>query len=207
MGKIIVSGEGKVTTAPDVGFLNVTITAQGKKSKEAREENNKVSAEVLSKLKGDFKIAPKDLKTLGLQTYPQYEVVKKGVKKAPKIISYIIIHVIAVKIRDLSLIDDIIDGVSDVGEQVNVGQIDFGIDDETRNKLTQGVRKLAFADAKSKAELYCKEAGIVLGEIESLQENSYRGGGYQKHAIRAACAMPESTLESVGVQVQPLLRL
>tara|TARA_Y100000034_G_scaffold135112_1_gene205729 strand:+ start:4009 stop:4263 length:255 start_codon:yes stop_codon:yes gene_type:complete len=50
------------------------------------------------------------------------------------------------------------------------------------------------ADVRAKAELYCAEAGVTLGDLETLSENSY-GGGRQ---VRAAAMAPKMAMEAFG---------
>lgn len=178
--QIVVNGEGKIVTKPDLATFTAAVVTQSAKIKDTQKENTSRSNEVLGFLKSKG-IEEKDLKTVGYFISPQYQYDSRpciqiypspcSPQGPPKITSYEVRHTVEVKVRDLNKVDELLSGVVEKGAN-EVGSISFSVDDE--EKVKAEVREKAIEDAKAKAEVLADQLGVKLRRIVSFSES---GGG------------------------------
>jgi uncharacterized protein len=192
---IMVSGDGQSSVAPDMAIVNLSVVKQAKTAREALDENNKAMTEVLAALKKGG-IAEKDLQTSGFSVQPQYNYPQStdGQPKQPELIGYHVSNGITVRVRDLSKLGGIID------QSVTLG-INQGGDISFTNDKPEGVideaRKDAIASALKKAKTLTEAAGVKLGRIIEISENS---GRPMPQPVYRAAMMKEAADSSVPVQ-------
>jgi uncharacterized protein YggE len=107
-----------------------------------------------------------------------------------------------VRLRDVNKVAGIIDVLVGAGAN-ELGGINFVV--SQASKLLDDIRDKAVADARRKAEIYAKAAGVTLGEPLSISEEGaatpvLRGKMMAPMAAGAAVAQGEETL-SVTVSV------
>lgn len=192
MGKITVSGIGIVTAKPDIAFLSVVVSTLSKKSIKAREENNKIMNAALDILKG-LNIESKDLQTSMIDVSPQHT------PKPPyKIVGYAVKNNLVARIRDTDNVDQVIDSLSQLGDELAVGQIEFDV--EEKDKLYESARIAAIKDAMEKVDLYCKEAGLKRVTLAEMSEQYYRRRGITRGIEAQSFAASASADSSTNVQ-------
>lgn len=178
--EISVSGEGKVTAKPDIATITLSVVSEGSTVKDVTADGNtKMNAvnETIKKLGID----PKDMVTSAYYLSPQYpeppviyrdeENVTRTVT-TPTISGYRLEQQLTVKIRNLDLVDDVLDTSVKAGTN-QVGQLLFNIDDDS--EILKEARAEAFQKARTKAEEMAAAAGVRLGRIVTFYENA---GGY-----------------------------
>jgi uncharacterized protein YggE len=166
---ISVSGEATVSAAPDLAQIDAGVANDARTAKEASDANNAAMGKVLLALKGAG-IDEKDYQTSRLSLQPQYATSSKGLERATSIVSFRASNRVTVKIRDVTKVANVIDTLVSAGAN-DVGNISFEV--TQASKLLDGVREQAIADARRKAEIYAKAAGVTLGAPISISE----GGG------------------------------
>lgn len=160
---ISVTGEAQVTAAPDLAIIDGGVTTEARTAREASESNNTAMGKVLLALKGAG-IAEKDAQTQHLSLQPQYAANPKG----PTVITgYRASNRVAIKLRDMTLVAQTLDILVGAGAN-EVGGINFTI--AQPSKLLDDARTEAIADARRKAEIYAKAAGVTLGVPVSITE-------------------------------------
>lgn len=158
------SGEGKILAKPDIAVVSFAIVTEATDSREAQDENSVKSKKVVDFLKKEG-IDEKDIRTVGYNIYPQY---KYPQYDKPEIRGYQVNQAIEAKIRDLSDVSKILDGVVEAGvNQVN--NLSFTIDNP--EKLKAEARAKAITDAKKKASELKGQIGLKLGKIVNFSEN------------------------------------
>ncbi|TIU73795.1 MAG: DUF541 domain-containing protein, partial [Mesorhizobium sp.] len=75
--RIIVSGEGEATVAPDMAILSLSVMREAKSAREALDANNDAMAAVIAAMKSAG-IAERDLQTAGIQINPRYNYTNKA---------------------------------------------------------------------------------------------------------------------------------
>jgi uncharacterized protein YggE len=197
---ISVTGEANVSVAPDQAQIDGGVTSDAKTAREASEANNAAMGKVLLALKGAG-IDEKDYQTSRLSLQPQFATPSKVTERAG-IVSFRASNRVMVRIRDVTKVAGIIDVLVGAGAN-EIGGINFTV--TQASKHLDEAREKAIADARRKAEIYAKAAGVTLGEPISISEEGaptpvFRGKMAAPMAAGAAVAQGEETL-SVTVSV------
>jgi uncharacterized protein YggE len=195
---ISVTGEATVSVPPDQAQIDGGVTSDAKTAREASDANNAAMGKVLLALKGAG-IDEKDYQTSRLSLQPQYAPNRSG---PSPVVGYRASNRVTVKLRDVTKVAGIIDVLVGAGAN-ELGGINFTV--SQASKLLDDIREKAIADARRKAEIYAKAAGVTLGEPLSISEEGsappvFRGKMMAPMAAGAAVAQGEETL-SVSVSV------
>src|SRR5947208_16554122 len=195
--RVVVSGEGSVSVAPDVVQIRSGVTTQGKTVREATETNSKTMAALLTALT-ESGIPQKDVRTAQLSIQPVYASQDSG--KEQKLVGYNVVNHVSAKIKHIEKLGDVLDRLIAAGA-TDVWNVEFLVSDP--GKALDQAREAAIADARRKAEVYARAAGIRLGQVEWITEASGFGPvplrGQGASAARAAAvpiATGEDTLEA-----------
>src|SRR3954451_2907564 len=170
---ISVTGEATVSVPPDQAQIDGGVTSDAKTAREASDANNAAMGKVLLALKGAG-IDEKDYQTSRLSLQPQYAPNRAG---PSPVVGYRASNRVTVKLRDVTKVASIIDVLVGAGAN-EVGGINFMV--SQASKLLYDAREKAVADARRKADIYAKAAGVTLGEPLSISEEGpsvpvYRG--------------------------------
>lgn len=160
---ISVTGEATVSVPPDQAQIDGGVTSEAKTAREASEANNTAMGKVLLALKGAG-IEEKDVQTARLTLQPQSVSNKTG---PSAISSYRASNRVTVRLRDITKVASAIDTMVGAGAN-DIGGIDFMV--SQASKHLDEAREQAVADARRKAEIYAKAAGVTLGAPLSISE-------------------------------------
>src|SRR6201987_2791946 len=150
---ISVTGEASISVPPDLAQLDAGVASDGKTAREASDANNTAMAKVLAALK-TAGIEDKDFQTSRLSLQPQYAPNRSG---PSPIVGYRASNRVTVRIRDVSKVAGVIDTL--VSPRANdIGNVGFEVGQAS--KLLDAAREKAVADARRKAEIYAKAAGV-----------------------------------------------
>jgi len=198
---ISVTGEARISVPPDLAAVDAGVATDARSAREASEANNTAMAKVLAALK-TAGIDARDIQTSRLSLQPQYAPNRSG---PSPITGYRASNRVTVRIRDVGKVAGVIDTL--VGSGANdIGNVSFEVSQES--KLLDEAREKAVADARRKAEIYARAAGVTLGTPLSISEEGaphpiYRAKMMQGAPMAAAptpIAQGEETL-SVSVSV------
>ena len=195
---ISVIGEATVSVPPDQAQIDGGVTSDAKTAREASDANNAAMGKVLLALKGAG-IDEKDTQTSRLSLQPQYAPNRSG---PSPITGYRASNRVTIRLRDVTKVANAIDVLVGAGAN-DIGGINFMV--SQASKLLDEAREKAVADARRKAEIYAKAAGVTLGEPLSISEEGspapmFRGKMAAPMAAGAPVAQGEETL-SVTVTV------
>lgn len=160
-----VDGEGKATAAPNTATVAFGVTKQAPTVAAAQDQTNTAVQNILNNLK-NIGIDTKNIKTTNYSVQPNYSF--GGT--AQTITGYTVTQNVEVKIQPLDKVNKTVDTITASGANL-VGQVSFGFDDATKQKLEDQARQEAVNIAKRKAEGLAKAAGIHLGSIINVIEN------------------------------------
>lgn len=186
-----VTGEGKVSVAPDIASVSVGIRSQGSTVKSVQEQINSVINKVSDALK-DLGIDKKDIQTVNYSIYPDYDY--SG--NSQRIKGYSASTTLSVRVRDIDKVNRVIDTATSNGAN-EVSGISFEKDDRT--KAENEAREKAVEEAKKKAENAAKIAGFKLGRIINYSEGF--GDFPRPISLRAMGAAEQ--VETPKTQVEP----
>ena len=160
---ISVSGEATVSVPPDLALVEGGVTSEAKTAREASDANNAAMGKVLQALKGAG-IEAKDVQTSRLSLQPQSAPNRSG---PPAIVGYRASNRVTIRVRDVTKVANVIDTLVAAGAN-DIGGINFMV--SQASKLLDEAREQAVADARRKAEIYAKAAGVTLGAPLSISE-------------------------------------
>jgi uncharacterized protein len=197
---ISVSGEANVSVPPDMAEIDGGFTSEAKTAHEASDASNVAMGKVLLALKA-ASIDPKDIQTSRLSLQPQTQNAPNR-SGSPSIIGYRASNRVTIRLHDVTKVASVIDMLVGAGAN-DIGGINFMV--SAASKLLDEAREQAFADARRKAEIYAKAAGVTLGAPLSISEGTasapmFRGKMAMAPMAAAPVAQGEETL-SVTVNV------
>jgi uncharacterized protein YggE len=181
--RLTVTGEASVTTEPDLAQIRTGVTSQAKTAKEASDANAKAAQGVVAALRAAG-IDDKDIQTTRLTLQPTYD--NSTGPTRGKINSFLASNQVMIRVRDIAKLADIIDRTVSAGA-TDIGGIEFIV--SAPSQALDRARDAAVADARRKAEIYAKAAGVTLGRVLTLSEDQASAEPMLMSA-RAAAAPP-----------------
>ena len=196
---ISLNGTGTVKLAPDIVSISTGVESDAAVAKDALAKNTASMTMVVEQLKQSG-IEAKDIQTTNFSVEPRYDT--RDEDKAPKLIGYHVTNSVFITVRDISKLGEVLDKIVSLGAN-SIGGISFGV--ANREGIENEARKLAMADAITKAKLFAQAAGAELGEVMSISEQGGFQPYFEKRAaapMAAAAPVPiEAGTESVSMQV------
>src|SRR5713101_8125735 len=181
---ISVTGEATVSVPPDLAVIDGGVTSEAKTAREASDANNAAMGKVLLALKGAG-IDEKDFQTSRLSLQPQTAPNRTGPNA---IVGYRASNRVTIRLRDVTKVASVIDTLVAAGAN-DIGGINFMV--SQASKLLDEAREQAIADARRKAEIYAKAAGVTLGAPLSISEEGSPGPmPFRKMATGMAVSAP-----------------
>ena len=181
---ISTTGEATVSVAPDLAQIDGGVTSEAKTAREASDANNAAMGKVLLALKGAG-IEEKDFQTSRLSLQPQSAPNRPG---PSTIVGYRASNRVTVRLREVAKLANVIDTMVGAGAN-DIGGINFMV--SQASKLLDEAREQAIADARRKAEIYAKAAGVTLGAPLSISEEGAPGPmPYRKMVAGMAASAP-----------------
>jgi uncharacterized protein len=177
--RVVVVGEGSVSVAADVARIRSGVSTRGKTVREATETNSKTMAAILTAL-ADSGIPQKDIHTAQLSIQPVYA--SQDPHGEQKLVGYSVSNHVNAKIRHVEKLGEILDRLIAAGA-TDVWNVEFQVADPS--KALDQAREAAIADARRKAELYARAAGVTLGRVVSIEEESERSAPLPMRALAA----------------------
>ena len=172
---LTVSAEGRSARKPDLALFTAGVTSSGKTAGEALSANSADMGRVIAALKRAG-IADRDIQTSNLSLNPVYAQQRPRPDGAmepeqPLIIGYQVSNTVNVRQRNLGEFGKVIDTLVSAGaNQVNGPSFQIDNSDEALDEA----RTEAMAQARSRASLYARAAGLKVLRILSISES----GGY-----------------------------
>ena len=169
--RIVVTGEGSVSIAPDLAILNLSVMREATTAREALSANNAAMGKVLDAM-AKLGIAKRDLQTSSFDIQPRYSYPQQqgaGADQSPKLVGYVVRTSLSVRVRDISRVGEVLDTSVTLG--VNEGGSILFTNDDPSAAIAQA-RVKAVQDAQSKARTLADAAGVKLGKVLEISEQS-----------------------------------
>jgi uncharacterized protein YggE len=166
-GTISVTGSGTVTTEPDTATTTFGVVTQGATAQEAMARNSQEMAKVIDALKRAG-IASKDLQTQYVSLDPRYD------NQGREVVGYTASNSVAAIVRDLERAGNVIDAAVTAGANTVSGP---SLSRDDQSKLYNDALERAVANAKAKADVLARAAGVSVGAVQSMTESPQTGGG------------------------------
>ena len=162
---LTVVGTGEVRAKPDLAVVRLGVVSQAATARAALDANNEAMAALLGALERQ-QIAERDVQTSQFVVQPRYQHDPEG-RDPPRIDGYEVSNQVAVTVRDLDRLGEVLDEAVSVGSN-NILGVEFGLADPEPRR--DEARRLAVEDARRKAEIYAEAAGLALGPVRSISE-------------------------------------
>jgi uncharacterized protein YggE len=197
-------GTGHVAGAPDVMTITIGVQTSGVHASDALAANATRANSVIATLKSHG-VADADLQTSQLSLYPQFD------NSGAVIRGYQVTDTVTAKLHDLARAGGAIDAaVAAAGDAGRLQGVSFSFNDDSH--LLAQARAAAVAAARTQAQQLADGAGVKLGSLRSLSEDTTPAGPYPYPSNAAAAAGGSGTPVQAGtaeltVQVTALWNL
>jgi hypothetical protein len=181
---LTVSGEATVSATPDEALIEAGASSEGKTAREASDANNTAMGKILLALKA-VGIDQKDIQTSQLSLQPEYPPNRSG---PSAVVGYRASNRVTIKLHDVLKVAGMIDTLVGAGAN-EINGIAFSV--SNASKLLDDARQRAITDARRKAEIYAKAAGVTLGAPLAISEEGAPGPmPYRRMSAGLAAATP-----------------
>jgi uncharacterized protein len=170
--RIMVTGEGTADVAPDMAVLTLSVLREAKTARAALSANSEAMSKVQSAM-ASLGIADRDLQTSNFSIDPRYTYPPRqgtGAGEAPKLVGYKVRNGLTVRVRDISKVGEVLDTAVTLG--VNEGGSILFTNDDPADAIAQA-RVAAMQQALEKAETLAGAAGVKVGKVLEISEQSY----------------------------------
>lgn len=189
LGTITVSGHGEASVTPDEATIYMGATVRRPAGGEALDALGERSTALVESLKG-LGVAPEDIQTAGLNLYPTTD-------RDGAITGYEASTNVTVTIHDLERAPEIIDGVQAfVGDELTLSGISFDVSDPSA--AMADARAAAVDDARERAEQYAGAAGVDVGAVVQISEDT--ATPYQPRGAMPAPAAGDDAMSEVAIE-------
>jgi uncharacterized protein YggE len=163
---ISVNGEGLVKAKPDVAQTTIAVDVTNADPIAAQRDAATRMDKVIAKLK-EMGVAADDIKTNQYSLTPQYNYTQN--KETPTLVGYRVVNSVAVTIKQLDKVGQILDAAATAGATSLQG-VTFTIADPTA--VQSQARVAAVKQARARAEELARAAGASLGKVTSINEST-----------------------------------
>lgn len=170
--RIMATGEGSISMAPDMAIVSLTVTREAKTARAALDANSTAMAQVITAM-GEYDIADKDMQTTGFSIQPRYIYPKNRGETPPTIAAYTVRNSLTVKVRELVNLGALLDRSVSLGVNEG-GNVRFGNDDPSQ-ALAQA-RAEAVKDALARVATIAQAAGVKTAGVLEISEHQGRSG-------------------------------
>lgn len=181
-----VDATGKVTRTPDLATVRAGVVTQDATAATALSQNSARMARVVAALR-QAGIASRDIATSNVSLQPQYRYAEN---QPPAITGYQASNSVSVRFRDVAKAGPVLDALVTAGANqidgpaLSIAEPDVALDE---------ARAQAMRQARARAELYARAAGLRVDRIVSISESGENsGGGPRPPVVYARAAMAEA---------------
>ena len=188
---ITMTGHGEVKATPDLATISAGVTTNAPTAAGALSANTSRMNQVFDALK-KLGIPDRNIQTVGFSVFPQYT---NGDNNSPRrLTGYQVNNEVTVRLDDIARVGSTLDMLVGAGANQMNG-ISFDI--ATPAPLLEKARAQAIGDARARAVIYARAAGVALGPIISISEG---GGEVQPRPLYRAMALAAPVPVAPGEQ-------
>ena len=185
-GTIVTTGTGRVGVEPDIAELRLGVAVSRPTVGDARAVAAETMTAILSAVAAAG-VERRDIRTSTLSIQPRYDY-RDG--KPPTLTGYDLANVVAVTVRDLARLGDVIDGALGAGA-TSLDGLTFRVDDP--RAAEREARIAAVAEARERADVLAAAAGVTIAGVHDIVEAGAVPVWPQPKAARAMLAADSGT--------------
>lgn len=204
-GSLEVTGMAVITGAADMAEITLGVETKDESAETASQENAHLMNRVLKALK-ELGFTDEEITTSGYNIYSSSQVMGRGTENERTVTAYVVQNRISVTTKDLDNVGQIIDTAIKAGAN-QVQGIRFDIEDKQQMQLQ--ALKNAVKQAKAKAEVIAKSAGVEISGITTINEEYGSYAPMVDTAVMRAQAFGEAktTINPGDVEVSARVRI
>lgn len=162
---VSVSGNATVSLSADIADFSITVAEIRETTGEAQSAVNE-KMDAIYRILSSYGITEEDLVTNSVSLSPEYVWREDG----QELVGQRARATLGVTLRDIQLLSSLIDSLSEVS---GISLSSITLDASDKSGAISEARRLAMADALSRAEVYADSAGLVVDKAISITESSY----------------------------------
>lgn len=192
--RIVVTAQGESALAPDMAILTLGVMRQADTARAALDAANAAMADVTAAMKAEG-VAERDLQTSNLSISPVFDYAAASEEnRPPKITGYEVNNTLTVRVREIGKVGSILDKAVTLGVNQG-GGISFTNDDPAG--ALDAARSQAVRNASAKAKTLAEAAGVGVGKVLEISEQTYMPRP-MTFAMKAADAAPAAVPVEAG---------
>jgi len=177
-GTIVTTGTGRIAVEPDIADLRLGVAIARPTVAEARTAAAEAMTAILAAV-ADAGVEARDVRTTTLSVQPRFDY-RDG--KPPTLTGYDLANVVAVTVRDLRKVGEVIDGALVAGA-TSLDGLTFRLADP--RPAEREARTAAVAEARERADVLAGAAGVTIAGVHDIVELGAAPGWPQPKAARA----------------------
>jgi len=166
--RINVDATGTVQIAPDMATITLGVTHENAEASAAMQATSDAVSKVLARLT-EMGIEDRDVQTRDLSLSPVWSGRHGQNGEKPEITGFTASNRVFVRVRDLTQLGKVMDAVIQDGAN-DFGGLSFGVQDP--KPIEAQARAKAVGEATAKAQQLAQAAGVTLGPVQSISEQS-----------------------------------
>lgn len=188
---ISVSGYAEVKLKPDIASFSVTASFTEKTTEEARVRTSALINEAVSILNNEFGIDNSDIETSYISASPEYQ----WIDDEKVLIGQKVSQSIDVSTRNIDNIGEIYTRLMSLD---GITLSDVALDKEDKSQGYREARQNAVRDAYEKASAFAEAAGVSVGMVLSISDNSssYAPPIYRTANLMLSASGPEAIIST-----------
>jgi len=191
--RLDIVARGEVTRVPDLATISAGVVTQAITADAAMRDNAGRMAAVLAALK-KAGVADRDVATASINLSPQYRYAEN---QPPEITGYQASNTVTIRFRDIAKAGGVLDALVKQGaNQINGPTLSI----EKPQPAQDEARIAAMKDARARAELYARAAGLHVKRILSISESTEGGQPTPVFYARAQSAKAADSQVIAGEQ-------
>ncbi|MEO1680015.1 MAG: SIMPL domain-containing protein [Pseudomonadota bacterium] len=168
MSELTVRASGRVEAEPDMATITLGVAREAETAEAAVAAMSEAAGAMLAALEAAG-LESRDVQTSGLSLQPRWRQYDRAQDRPPEIVGYVASTDVTVRVRDLEALGGLLDTV--VGEGANAFRgLSFGLQEP--EPVQDAARVEAVREGRARAELLAEAAGVTLGRLISLSEES-----------------------------------
>ncbi len=197
---VTASGHGEISVSPDTGIVTLGVQVTDDDVDAALDQSNQTISAITSALT-DLGIAEDDITTGNFSIWPEYnpEATEASITR------FTVSHTVTIKVREIGQVGDVVS--AGVGAGANsVQNVAFVLEDQ--EAAIDQAREAAIENARHKGQELARLSEGALGQVITISETSFNGGGYPiagavaEDAARSSVPFnPGAAIVSVDLQV------
>lgn len=197
--QITVTGAAESEAVPDRATVSAGVDTRAETAAGALASNAETMTAVFAAIEAAG-IERGDIQTSQLSLNPVFEPYRDDAAAPPAVIAYEASNMVTVRVRAVETLGSVIDALAKAGAN-RLNGISFEVADP--KPALDAAREKAVADARGRAELYARAAGVSLGPVVSIRETVEAPGPIMMRAEAASAAPPVAAgTVSLGAQVE-----